>query len=386
MRKKLINLTLIFIFLISIVNLIALKENKIENNRLDKGRQLIYINEIRNEIRNEIEELNLNNKDLIDSIDSLEKDINSTSIKNNKKEFIVYQWGINLVFIFIIFGYTYFRIVRPFEKMERFAEEVGRGNLNISINYEKNNLFGAFTWAFDHMRKEILKARSCEKEAIDNNKTVIATLSHDIKTPVASIRAYAEGLEANLDYNVERRKKYINVIMKKCDEVTKLTNDLFLHSLSDLDRLKMNIEEVEISKVIKEALEDLINEDEKLSIIGSIPEAIVSIDVKRFNQVIENIINNSLKYAEGSKIEVSALVLEEKYIVKIKDYGKGIMDKDLPFIFDKFYRGKNSMDKQGSGLGLFIVKYVMDQLKGDVQIINNNGLEVSLILPLKISS
>lgn len=385
MRKKLINLTLIFIFLISIVNLIALKENKIENNRLDKGRQLIYINEIRNEIRNEIEELNLNNKDLIDSIDNLEKDINNTSI-NNKKEFIVYQWGINLVFIFIIFGYTYFRIVRPFEKMERFAEEVGRGNLNISINYEKNNLFGAFTWAFDHMRKEILKARSCEKEAIDNNKTVIATLSHDIKTPVASIRAYAEGLEANLDYNVERRKKYINVIMKKCDEVTKLTNDLFLHSLSDLDRLKMNIEEVEISKVIKEALEDLINEDEKLSIIGSIPEAIVSIDVKRFNQVIENIINNSLKYAEGSKIEVSAFVLEEKYIVKIKDYGKGIMDKDLPFIFDKFYRGKNSMDKQGSGLGLFIVKYVMDQLKGDVQIINNNGLEVSLILPLKISS
>ena len=381
MRKKLINLTLIFIFLISIVNLIALKENKIENNRLDKGRQLIYINEI----RNEIEELNLNNKDLIDSIDNLEKDINNTSI-NNKKEFIVYQWGINLVFIFIIFGYTYFRIVRPFEKMERFAEEVGRGNLNISINYEKNNLFGAFTWAFDHMRKEILKARSCEKEAIDNNKTVIATLSHDIKTPVASIRAYAEGLEANLDYNVERRKKYINVIMKKCDEVTKLTNDLFLHSLSDLDRLKMNIEEVEISKVIKEALGDLINEDEKLSIIGSIPEAIVSIDVKRFNQVIENIINNSLKYAEGSKIEVSALVLEEKYIVKIKDYGKGIMDKDLPFIFDKFYRGKNSMDKQGSGLGLFIVKYVMDQLKGDVQIINNNGLEVSLILPLKISS
>ena len=381
MRKKLINLTLIFIFLISIVNLIALKKNKIEDNRLDKGRQLIYINEI----RNEVEELNLNNKDLIDSTDNLEKDINNTSI-NNKKEFIVYQWGINLVFIFIIFGYTYFRIVRPFEKMERFAEEVGRGNLNISINYEKNNLFGAFTWAFDHMRKEILKARSCEKEAIDNNKTVIATLSHDIKTPVASIRAYAEGLEANLDYNVERRKKYINVIMKKCDEVTKLTNDLFLHSLSDLDRLKMNIEEVEISKVIKEALEDLINEDEKLSIIGSIPEAIVSIDVKRFNQVIENIINNSLKYAEGSKIEVSALVLEEKYIIKIKDYGKGIMDKDLPFIFDKFYRGKNSMDKQGSGLGLFIVKYVMDQLKGDVQIINNNGLEVSLILPLKISS
>ena len=81
------------------------------------------------------------------------------------------------------------------------------------------------------MRKEITKARSCEREAIENNKTVIATLSHDIKTPIASIRAYAEGLEANLDSTYEKRMKYLSILMRKCDEVSKLTNDLFLHSL-----------------------------------------------------------------------------------------------------------------------------------------------------------
>ena len=270
--------------------------------------------------------------------------------------------------------------------MEKFAEEIGKGNFDIKVDYEKNNLFGAFTWSFDHMRREIIKARSCERAAIDNNKTVIATLSHDIKTPIASIRAYAEGLEAGLDSNVEKRNKYIKVIIKKCDEVTKLTNDLFLHSLSDLDMLKINTEEVEISQLIKNSLSELIEEEKKVSIIGNMPKALLDVDVKRFNQVLENIINNSNKYAKGSKIEVRGEINEDNYIIKIKDFGEGIKDKDLPFIFNKFYRGENALEKQGSGLGLFIVKYIMNQLNGDVEVFNNNGLEVKLILPLKFKS
>ena len=92
------------------------------------------------------------------------------------------------------FGYVYFSILRPFDKMKNFAEKIAQGNFDIPLDYERSNYFGSFTWAFDSMRREITKARACEREAIDNNKTVIATLSHDIKTPVASIRAYAEGL------------------------------------------------------------------------------------------------------------------------------------------------------------------------------------------------
>ena len=382
MRKKLINITIIFISIISIITFLSLRKNNIEENNLSKGRQLIYINEI----RKELEEDNVKNETLTKAINNLEEEVSLFDNSKSNNSYIFYEYIIIISFILIIFGYAYFAIVRPFEKMEKFAEEIGKGNFDIKVDYEKNNLFGAFTWAFDHMRREIIKARSCEREAIDNNKTVIATLSHDIKTPIASIRAYAEGLEAGLDYNVERRNKYINVIIRKCDEVTKLTNDLFLHSLSDLEMLKINTEEVEISELIKNSLKELIEEEKKVSIIGNMPKALLDVDVKRFNQVLENIINNSNKYAKGSKIEVRAEINKDNYIIKIKDFGEGIKDKDLPFIFNKFYRGENALEKQGSGLGLFIVKYIMNQLNGDVEVYNNNGLEVKLILPLKFKS
>lgn len=382
MRKKLVNITIIFISIISIITFLSLRKNDAEENNLSKGRQLIYINEI----RKELEEDNVKNETLTKAINNLEQEVSLFDNSKSNNSYIFYEYIIIISFILIIFGYAYFAIVRPFEKMEKFAEEIGKGNFDIKVDYEKNNLFGAFTWAFDHMRREIIKARSCEREAIDNNKTVIATLSHDIKTPIASIRAYAEGLEAGLDYNVERRNKYINVIIRKCDEVTKLTNDLFLHSLSDLEMLKINTEEVEISELIKNSLKELIEEEKKVSIIGNMPKALLDVDVKRFNQVLENIINNSNKYAKGSKIEVRAEINKDNYVIKIKDFGEGIKDKDLPFIFNKFYRGENALEKQGSGLGLFIVKYIMNQLNGDVEVYNNNGLEVKLILPLKFKS
>lgn len=382
MRKKLVNITIIFISIISIITFLSLRKNDAEENNLSKGRQLIYINEI----RKELEEDNVKNETLTKAINNLEEEVSLFDNSKSNNSYIFYEYIIIISFILIIFGYAYFAIVRPFEKMEKFAEEIGKGNFDIKVDYEKNNLFGAFTWAFDHMRREIIKARSCEREAIDNNKTVIATLSHDIKTPIASIRAYAEGLEAGLDYNVERRNKYINVIIRKCDEVTKLTNDLFLHSLSDLEMLKINTEEVEISELIKNSLKELIEEEKKVSIIGNMPKALLDVDVKRFNQVLENIINNSNKYAKGSKIEVRAEINKDNYVIKIKDFGEGIKDKDLPFIFNKFYRGENALEKQGSGLGLFIVKYIMNQLNGDVEVYNNNGLEVKLILPLKFKS
>ena len=382
MRKKLVNITIIFISIISIITFLSLRKNDAEENNLSKGRQLIYINEI----RKELEEDNVKNETLTKAINNLEEEVSLFDNSKSNKSYIFYEYIIIISFILIIFGYAYFAIVRPFEKMEKFAEEIGKGNFDIKVDYEKNNLFGAFTWSFDHMRREIIKARSCERAAIDNNKTVIATLSHDIKTPIASIRAYAEGLEAGLDYNVERRNKYINVIIRKCDEVTKLTNDLFLHSLSDLEMLKINTEEVEISELIKNSLKELIEEEKKVSIIGNMPKALLDVDVKRFNQVLENIINNSNKYAKGSKIEVRAEINKDNYVIKIKDFGEGIKDKDLPFIFNKFYRGENALEKQGSGLGLFIVKYIMNQLNGDVEVYNNNGLEVKLILPLKFKS
>ena len=146
-------------------------------------------------------------------------------------------------------------MLRPFQKLEDFAGQVAEGNLDIPLEYERKNIFGAFTWAFDNMRLEIKRARNAEKAAVENNKTVIATISHDIKTPIASIRAYCEALQAGMDLNPERRERYLNVIIAKCDEVSTLTNDLFLHSLSDLDKLQMNYDTYEANPLISAMLE-----------------------------------------------------------------------------------------------------------------------------------
>ena len=281
----------------------------------------------------------------------------------------------------LVFVYVYINILKPFDKMKSFAAEISKGNFSIPLNYERSNYFGAFTWAFDSMRQEIVQSRAAEHEAIENNKTVIATLSHDIKTPIASIRAYAEGLDANLDISPERRRKYLEVLIRKCDEVTRLTNDLFLHSLSDMGKIEVKPEKFEFVSFIEQEISEI--SAEKGDVIFKNPgfSAFVSLDKKRITQLIENLINNSRKYA---KTEINIFMTEADGTVSLhfRDRGEGVPNEDMPFITDKFYRGRNSSHENGSGLGLYIVKYITEQSGGELGIRNTNpGLEVTVSIP-----
>lgn len=272
-------------------------------------------------------------------------------------------------------GYLYFRILKPFYRLEEYAGQVARGDLDIPLAVERTNFFGAFTWAFDYMRKEIKNAREREKRAISENKTIIATLSHDIKTPIASIRAYAEGLEANLEADYEQRERYLQVIMRKCDEVTRLTNDLALHSLSELENLVIKRQKVDIQKILIQIWRDL--DYSYVTLHQPLPEAEVLGDENRIEQVLLNLLENIQKYAPGAKAEVWAELCEDRYEIHVRDYGDGILPEDVPFVFNKFYRGKNVGDKNGSGLGLYIVKYIMEKMGGGVSLSNHqDGLEV----------
>lgn len=379
MKKKLLNI--IFLYIIILVVLTVAFFNFDNKDTLDSEKRRVIIDI--NEIRKESELLGIEEKEFYNKIDNLEEVITNNIKETSNNYYVVYGLIIFLFLMISLLGYIYYAIIKPFERMEEYAEEVAKGNLDLKLNYERNNLFGEFTWAFDRMRREIIKARTCEKEAIENNKTVIATLSHDIKTPIASIRAYTEGLQANLASNPLKRQKYINIIIKKCDEVTALTNDIFLHSLADLGKLKMNLVEVSIKPIIIEYLNGLLCDKDNVFINDDIPDANLLIDTKRFEQVLENIINNSLKYAKGSKVEIKVEKSLKDYIIIIRDYGKGISDEDMPFIFEKFYRGKNVGKEQGAGLGLYIVKYIMEQFNGNVYINSfKDGLEVRLIIPL----
>lgn len=376
------------------------KDYKDALERINNGETIVALNEIDQLLIEEDSDLYDDSK-VKGKIELLIEDLqmDSTAKYKNDLKYIKIFYAVTIVLILFVYLLVYILVLRPFKKLENFAAEIAEGNLDKDLKYERVNVFGEFTWAFDHMRREIKKARQCEQEAVENNKTVIATLSHDIKTPIASIRAYSEALAENMDSTPERRGRYIDVITKKCDEVTKITNDMFIHSLHDLDKLVIKKEDVNIHEVINETVEAMEGSSTDI-ILGQVKECCLKGDAGRIAQVIENLINNARKYAKGNIyintdfVTSDGVIVEstqmsdsrEKnmnqdicYMISVKDEGKGIPPEDMPFIFDKFYRGKNHGEEPGAGLGLFIVKYVMEQIDGRVELVNeSDGLLVKL--------
>ena len=286
-----------------------------------------------------------------------------------------FAWG--------VVAYLYVGVVRPFIRLEAFAQDVAKGNLDAPLAYERSNPFGRFTWAFDNMRVEIKRARAAEAEAVEQGKTAVAVLSHDIKTPIASIRAYSEALELGLARTQAEREGYARTIARKCDEVTSLTDDLFLHALADLDRIQVRCEEAPIARIVARAVADF--DAAGTVTLGRLDEAQASCDPKRLEQAIGNLLANAAKYAPGADVEVEGVLdtAARAYRVRVRDRGPGIPPEDLPFVADRFYRGSNAGDAPGAGLGLFIVRYLVEQMGGGLSLENAEpGLVAILEFPL----
>ena len=380
MKGRVIRITVIFsLLLVAVTGILALSSRKLSPQD-ERSQQLVDLNEISQLIsRGDYDTAKQKTDEYTDMLRS--KPLEDSFGING-----IVMCALTIFFMAMVFLYVYINILRPFDKMKDYASEIAKGNFDLPLNYERSNYFGAFTWAFDSMRKEITRSRMAEREAIENNKTVIATLSHDIKTPITSIRAYVEGLEENLDTSEERRSRYLEVIMRKCDEVTALTNDLFLHSLSDLNMLRMQPEEFELVPFLKQSVSEIAAEHEDVLFRKPDISPVINADKKRINQIVENLINNSRKYAK-TNITVSLTQLDDTVSIHFRDKGSGIPDEDMPFITEKFYRGKNVGDENGSGLGLYIVKYIAEQSGGSLELINHTsgeeGFEAVVTLPIK---
>ncbi len=376
MKRKILGLVIAFIAVISALSCVFWIWSNEETKKDSRAQQIVAANEIEQLIR-------LGEYDKAgEKTAALREDITKTQDLADGSTVIVIMWGISTAFIIVLFLYVYFSILRPFDKLKIFAEKISLGDFDVPLDYERSNYFGSFTWAFDSMRCEITRARACEKEAIHNNKTVIATLAHDIKTPIASIRAYSEGLEANLDVSPEKRQRFVSVIMRKCDEVARLTNDLFLHSMSDLEKLKIVPKRLELCSYMEEISKELQFEHNDVKLLKPEFEAEIMADANRLMQIAENIINNARKYAK-TNIDISMVKAEDTVEINFRDYGSGIPDEDMPFIMDKFYRGKNAGSEQGSGLGLYIVKYLTEQMDGKLKLRNlQDGLMVTVSFPV----
>ena len=379
MRKRVLMVISVLMVLVIALTL-GLYFASAKDSDAEKQEEIIEINEIGKLVEDG------NTESASEKLEKLSDEVRTRNDKTERDVRILIVGGCGAVCLLIAGIFLAVTVLRPLRKISKYTTEIARGNTDIPLTYDRGSEVGEFSWAFDSMRKELNKARASEKEAIENNKTVIATLSHDIKTPITSIRAYAEGLEANLDSSPEKRAQYLQILMKKCDEVSKVTDDLLLHSLSDMHRLQVEKKELEIRAFTEGAIRDLDPDGKEISWQKPDFTALVSADPDRLLQCIENLITNARKYAPG-KISVYLERKEDggkKIMICIKDQGHGIPDEDMPFIFDKFYRGHNHGSQPGSGLGLYIVKYLIGQMDGEIELQNTgDGLLAKIILPEK---
>ena len=276
-------------------------------------------------------------------------------------------------------------ILRPFAKMKDFASYVAAGDLDRPLEMDRGNMFGAFSESFDIMREELKASRARELSLQKKERELIASLSHDLKTPVTGIKLTSELMAAVFSQNegqeitvTEDMVVKVNNVYKRADEIALLVNDLFSSTLEDLGAFKVKCSD-ENSAVIAEIVSEC--DDRGLVHISEIPQVIVHIDKLRLSQVIGNIIFNSYKYA-GTPIDISFRLDESFLEVSVSDSGLGVPEDEIALITNKFYRGREHSDKEGSGLGLYIARILMDKMGGELSVRSENGLCVTLRIPL----
>lgn len=280
----------------------------------------------------------------------------------------------------ICLGYSlflHFTIIKPFNKLKGFAERVAGGNLDIPLEMDRQNLFGAFTESFDIMRAELKRARLAEAQAQSSKKELVAKLSHDIKTPVASIKALSEVGLALAD-KPKDRENYAQIV-NKTDQINALVTNLFTATLEELQQLTVtpvNTESRAVLKLLENA--DYLRRAK----LPDVPDCLINADIMRLQQVFDNIFANSYKYADTA-ITVAARKGENDFSVVIEDFGGGVPWEEVAVLKEKFKRGGNSANIDGAGLGLYISDYFMREMGGSLQVENGEyGLKVTVTLVL----
>ena len=358
---------------------------ELEYSIIDNDGTLIYKTENTN-----TESLNdaIQNSDIILDIVVSDVVVGKVLIKNNTQEFlnnyrkylfsvIIIITAIQIVLFVEYFLYLNKVLVKPFKDLSAFASRVAEGNLDIPLYMDRNHTFGEFSEAFDLMRTELKRARINEKKANDEKKEMVAKLSHDIKTPIASIKSTSEiGYEIS---NEEKAKNYFNLINVKADQVKVLVDNLFNSTINEITEINVNP-----SNYNSDILNTLIKNADYLNKLNSfkIPNCTIFIDKMRMQQTFDNIINNSYKYAD-TNIDISVELIESYLKISFRDYGSGVDEFDLPLLKEKYKRGSNVTDEDGAGLGLHLANYFMENMNGKLELANAKpGFIVTLYIRL----
>lgn len=316
----------------------------------------------------------------------------SSQVKLMAKDMILTA-TIILVFTALSVGLWIYRsIAVPLVKLKKATKNIKEGNLDFVLEVEGNDEFSQLCQDFEEMRKR-LKESTEEKILMDKeNKELISNISHDLKTPITAVKGYVEGIMDGVADTPEKMDRYIRTIYNKANEMDRLINELTFYSKIDTNRIPYTFNKIHISDYFEDCVDELSVELDSsgisLTYFNYLEEdAVVIADAEQLKRVINNIISNSLKYMNKPKgvINIRLRDVGDFIQIEIEDNGKGIAQKDLANIFERFYRtdASRNSSKGGSGIGLSIVKKIMEDHGGQVWATSKEGTGTTMYLALR---
>ena len=287
--------------------------------------------------------------------------------------------------ILALFIYLRRKIVKPFNAISSLPEQLSKRNLVMPLKEHKSRFFGKFIWGLDMLREELEHSRQKSLEYAKNEKTFLLSLSHDIKTPLAAIKLYSKALSKGIYSSPEKQLDAAESINEKANEIEKIVTELSANLSGDFMDFDVRCSEFYLADVINKI--DKYYTD-KLSVMGtsfSIDEysnCMLRGDADRLEEVLQNIIENAMKYGDGNSISISFSDEEDCRLITITNTGCTLPDKELPHIFDSFWRGSNTGSQQGSGLGLYICRRLMEIMGGSIYAeISSGCMNITTVCP-----
>ncbi len=272
--------------------------------------------------------------------------------------------------------WIYLGTITPIRKLQVATKNIKEGNLDFHVDYDSEDEMGELCQNFEELRQRLKESTEEKVTGERENRELISTIAHDLKPPLTAVKGYSEGILDGVADTPEKQERYVRTIYNKANEMDRLINELTLYSQIDTNQIPYNFNKLRVSDYFSDCIEeirlDLETKNVSLSYVNyTDPETIIIADPEQLMRVINNIVNNAIKYMDGSRrgqINIRIKDVGDFIQVEIEDNGKGIDAKDLPYIFDRFYRTDASRNSTtgGSGIGLSIVRKIAEDHGGQI--------------------
>ncbi len=273
-----------------------------------------------------------------------------------------------MVLLFVLF-FVRFQILKPFHTFSEMPYELAKGHLKGEIEESRNRYFGRFIWGISMLRDELKKTKAREIALEKEKKLMLLSISHDIRTPLNAIKLYAKAIGEGIYHSEEERKMAACGIQKHAEEMETFVAEIVKSQSEDILSLEVTNSEFYVRDLLEKLRNDYVPKCELKLIdfeIGSYENKLLRGDFDRAYEVLENLLENAMKYGDGKKIQITAAEEEYCLLLTVANTGTPVAEQEMPHLFDSFFRGSNADGIQGNGLGLYICRQLMQKMDGDI--------------------